>query len=144
MLIKNIYIFPGGNNKNAAEIKKHAFFKGIDWDELKSKRRKAPFKPNLDSEDDTQNFSEEFTKQPVIDSPAPVPVNTHRLFRGYSYVAPQHLKSRKVTQNVYDVEYCKEPVMVRAHIFKFIYFKFIYHALIFLESKKQSAHTSIG
>ncbi|XP_053956876.1 chromosomal serine/threonine-protein kinase JIL-1 [Anastrepha ludens] len=101
----------GGNSKNAAEIKKHPFFKGIDWDELKSKRRKAPFKPKLDSEDDTQNFSEEFTKQPVIDSPAPVPVNTHRLFRGYSYVAPQHLKSLRATQNVYDVEYCKNPVM---------------------------------
>ncbi|XP_018786450.1 PREDICTED: chromosomal serine/threonine-protein kinase JIL-1 [Bactrocera latifrons] len=101
----------GGNSKNAAEIKKHPFFKGIDWDELKSKRRKAPFKPNLDSEDDTQNFSEEFTKQPVIDSPAPVPVNTHRLFRGYSYVAPQHLKSRKALQKVYDVEYCKDPLM---------------------------------
>ncbi|XP_039964545.1 chromosomal serine/threonine-protein kinase JIL-1 [Bactrocera tryoni] len=101
----------GGNSKNAAEIKKHPFFKGIDWDELKSKRRKAPFKPNLDSEDDTQNFSEEFTKQPVIDSPAPVPVNTHRLFRGYSYVAPQHLKSRKALQNVYDVEYCKDPLV---------------------------------
>ncbi|XP_012157410.1 chromosomal serine/threonine-protein kinase JIL-1 isoform X2 [Ceratitis capitata] len=101
----------GGNSKNAAEIKKHPFFKGIDWDELKSKRRKAPFKPKLDSEDDTQNFSEEFTKQPVIDSPAPVPVNTHRLFRGYSYVAPQHLKSLRATQKVYDVEYSKDPIV---------------------------------
>ncbi|XP_017480123.1 PREDICTED: STE20-like serine/threonine-protein kinase, partial [Rhagoletis zephyria] len=100
----------GGNNKNAADIKKHPFFKGIDWDELKSKRRKAPFKPKLDSEDDTQNFSEEFTKQPVIDSPAPVPVNTHRLFRGYSYVAPQHLNSLRTTQKACNVEYCKDPV----------------------------------
>ncbi|XP_067642474.1 chromosomal serine/threonine-protein kinase JIL-1 [Eurosta solidaginis] len=102
----------GGNNKNAAEIKKHPFFKGIDWDELKSKRRKAPFKPKLDSEDDTQNFSEEFTKQPVIDSPAPVPANTDRLFCGYSYVAPQHLQSiRAAAQKVYDIEYCEEPIV---------------------------------
>ncbi|XP_023293563.2 chromosomal serine/threonine-protein kinase JIL-1 [Lucilia cuprina] len=103
----------GGNSRNAAEIKNHPFFRGINWNELKSKRRKAPFKPTLDSEDDTQNFSEEFTKQPVIDSPAPVPVNTHRLFRGYSYVAPQHRKKLLERERIPEFfeEYCSEPVL---------------------------------
>ncbi|KAM7355152.1 JIL-1 kinase isoform 1-T2 [Cochliomyia hominivorax] len=103
----------GGNSCNAAEIKNHPFFRGINWNELKSKRRKAPFKPTLDSEDDTQNFSEEFTKQPVIDSPAPVPVNTHKLFRGYSYVAPQHRKKQSVRERIpqFYEAYCSDPVL---------------------------------
>ncbi|XP_013115058.2 chromosomal serine/threonine-protein kinase JIL-1 [Stomoxys calcitrans] len=101
----------GGNSRNAAEIKNHPFFKGINWNELKSKRRKAPFKPALASEDDTQNFSEEFTKQPVIDSPAPVPSNTHRLFRGYSYVAPQHRTPEvEIPPNSY-LEYCNKAAL---------------------------------
>lgn len=106
----------GGNSRNAAEIKNHPFFRGINWNELKSKRRKAPFKPTLDSEDDTQNFSEEFTKQPVIDSPAPVPVNTHRLFRGYSYVAPQHRRIELKRESIPDFyqELCNEPILVSA------------------------------
>lgn len=104
----------GGNCCNAAEIKNHPFFRGINWSDLRSKRLKAPFKPTLESEDDTQNFSEEFTKQPVIDSPAPVPINTHRLFRGYSYVAPQHRKkqiTREKIPNFFE-EYYNEPILV--------------------------------
>ncbi|XP_061395922.1 chromosomal serine/threonine-protein kinase JIL-1 [Musca vetustissima] len=104
----------GGNSANATEIKNHPFFRGINWNELKSKRRKAPFKPALDSEDDTQNFSEEFTKQPAIDSPAPVPANTHRLFRGYSYVAPQHrskVEPEIEMQCNFYLEYCNKSVL---------------------------------
>ncbi|KAL9902316.1 JIL-1 kinase isoform 1-T7 [Glossina fuscipes fuscipes] len=102
----------GGNKKSAGDIKNHPFFRGINWNELKSKRRKAPFKPTLNGEEDTQNFSEEFTKQPVIDSPAPVPVNSHRLFRSYSYVAPQHLRRRLSTKSVaaFPVEYLNGPI----------------------------------
>uniref|UniRef100_A0A1A9WAA5 non-specific serine/threonine protein kinase n=1 Tax=Glossina brevipalpis TaxID=37001 RepID=A0A1A9WAA5_9MUSC len=102
----------GGNKKCASDIKNHPFFRGINWNELKSKRRKAPFKPTLNGDEDTQNFSEEFTKQPVIDSPAAVPVNTHRLFRGYSYVAPQHLRRRLSIKSTaaFPVEYLNAPI----------------------------------
>lgn len=104
----------GGNSRNATEIKNHPFFRGINWNELKSKRRKAPFKPALESEDDTQNFSEEFTKQPVIDSPAPVPSNTHRLFRGYSYVAPQHRREERAVEDLPNnyLDYCNKSILV--------------------------------
>lgn len=102
----------GGNNKNADEIKRHPFFNGINWQELKRKRRKAPFKPRITSEDDTGNFSEEFTKLSVVDSPAPVPPNTDRLFRGYSYVAPQHLQKKTTinSRHVNDEEFCNPPL----------------------------------
>ena len=38
----------------AEEIKKHPFFKGIDWDKLRSK--KAPFTPQLTGPTDTRYF----------------------------------------------------------------------------------------
>lgn len=40
------------------------------------------------------NFSEEFTTMPATDSPAVVPPNYDKLFRGYSYVAPSSHLSR--------------------------------------------------
>uniref|UniRef100_A0A1A9X1H9 non-specific serine/threonine protein kinase n=1 Tax=Glossina brevipalpis TaxID=37001 RepID=A0A1A9X1H9_9MUSC len=102
----------GGNKKCASDIKNHPFFRGINWNELKSKQGEAPFKPTLNGDDDTQNFNDEFTKQPVIDYPAAAPVNTHRLFRGYSYVAPQHLHKRLHIKNTgtFPVEYLNAPI----------------------------------
>lgn len=43
---------------------------------------------------DTSNFSEEFTKMPPTDSPAVVPPNYDKIFKGYSYVAPSILFSK--------------------------------------------------
>lgn len=37
-------------------IKVHPFFKGVDWDKIRS--TKAPFVPKVDSETDTQNFDQ--------------------------------------------------------------------------------------
>lgn len=81
----------GGNSKNATEIKEHPFFTEINWNDLKAKTLKSPFKPILQSDDDTQNFSVEFTTQPAVDLPASVPKHSENLFRGFSYVAPEHL-----------------------------------------------------
>uniref|UniRef100_A0A1B0GC63 non-specific serine/threonine protein kinase n=1 Tax=Glossina morsitans morsitans TaxID=37546 RepID=A0A1B0GC63_GLOMM len=82
-----------GNKKCAEDIKSHPFFHGINWNDLQNKRLKAPFQPQLISEEDTRNFSEEFTQQTLIpDSQDLVPFKTTPLlFRGYSYVAPQYL-----------------------------------------------------
>lgn len=40
---------------------------------------------------DVSNFSEEFTTMPPTDSPAVVPPNYDKIFKGYSYVAPSVL-----------------------------------------------------
>lgn len=40
------------------------------------------------------NFSDEFTKMPPTDSPAVVPPNYDKIFKGYSYVAPSILFSK--------------------------------------------------
>jgi ribosomal protein S6 kinase alpha-5 len=72
----------GGNNADAVDIKSHPFFKNINWDLLAKKQIPAPFKPQIEHELDTSNFSDEFTRLPVSDSPCTVPPNPDRLFRG--------------------------------------------------------------
>lgn len=48
------------------------------------------------SELDVSNFSEEFTQMPPTDSPAVVPPNYDKIFKGYSYVAPSVLFSKNI------------------------------------------------
>ena len=74
----------GGGQTDAREIKRHPFFRGIDWDRLAKKLIPAPFKPIIKDELDTRNFSDDFTKLPIADSPTAVPHNSDRLFRGGS------------------------------------------------------------
>lgn len=72
----------GGRETDAGQIKGHPFFRGIDWDKLSRKELPAPFKPLIHDELDTSNFSDEFTKLPLDDSPTAIPHNADRLFRG--------------------------------------------------------------
>lgn len=75
-----------GCHHDAEELKKHKFFRGIDWDFLTEKRYDAPMKPNLTSKYDLSQFSEDFTSQPAIDGPAehgPLTAsNGSKFFRG--------------------------------------------------------------
>lgn len=91
-----IFYFPGGGQSDATEIKAHHFFRSINWDLLAKKQISAPFVPIIRNELDTNNFSEEFTTLPVTDSPAAIPPNPEKLFRGYSYVSPSILLSKNV------------------------------------------------
>ncbi|XP_055315645.1 ribosomal protein S6 kinase alpha-5-like [Sitodiplosis mosellana] len=79
------------------EIKAHRFFKGIDWVKLAKKEINAPFKPNIQHRLDTSNFSDDFTKMPVVDQPCKPPPNYERLFRGFSFVAPDLLDHQDLT-----------------------------------------------
>ncbi|XP_018414007.1 PREDICTED: ribosomal protein S6 kinase alpha-5 isoform X4 [Nanorana parkeri] len=73
------------------EIKKHPFFKTINWDDLAAKKVPAPFKPVIKDELDVGNFAEEFTEMDPTYSPAALPMNADRIFQGYSFVAPSIL-----------------------------------------------------
>jgi hypothetical protein len=52
-------------------IKKHPFFKNIDWDAILQKKIKPPFTPRIKSEIDTRYIDKEFTDEPPIDSMNP-------------------------------------------------------------------------
>jgi len=86
----------GGGPHDADEIKSHPFFKGINWKHLAEKKVPAPFVPHIRDELDVSNFAEEFTKMTPTDSPAVVPPNFDKIFKGYSYVAPSVLFSENV------------------------------------------------
>ena len=50
--------------KGAQQIKRHIFFKSIDWTLLYERKLKPPFTPKL-NEDQTNNFDAEFTEMPI-------------------------------------------------------------------------------
>ncbi|KAK4030359.1 ribosomal protein S6 kinase alpha-5 isoform X1 [Daphnia magna] len=81
----------GGGPSDAAELKQHSFFRNLNWDEVGKKLVRAPFIPRIADELDVSNFAEEFTGMAATDSPAIVPANVDKIFKGYSYIAPSIL-----------------------------------------------------
>ena len=53
----------GNLRDGTLDIKKHRFFKGIDWDALLKKQAVAPIIPDIDHDGDTSNF-EEYEDEP--------------------------------------------------------------------------------
>uniref|UniRef100_A0A8D8Y790 non-specific serine/threonine protein kinase n=1 Tax=Cacopsylla melanoneura TaxID=428564 RepID=A0A8D8Y790_9HEMI len=96
LLVKDPRKRLGGGDLDAEELKRHPFFNVIDWEDLASKKIKAPFVPKISNELDVSNFSDEFTKMIPADSPAIVPPNFDKLFKGYSYVSPSVLFSENI------------------------------------------------
>ncbi|XP_002133533.3 chromosomal serine/threonine-protein kinase JIL-1-like [Drosophila pseudoobscura] len=99
----------GGNDRGAREVKEHAFFHGINWSAVRAKLYAAPFKPTLTADDDVQNFSTEFTDQRPEDPECEAPTSSGQLFRGYTYVAPEHVGPLQWEAQC-QVEYCNSGV----------------------------------
>jgi len=71
-----------------SDIKKHPFFKQIDWDLLFHKKITPPFIPEVTGEDDTRNIDRTFTDAPIDmndDEAEPVPANSQGEFEGFTY-----------------------------------------------------------
>ncbi|TFY83934.1 hypothetical protein EWM64_g52 [Hericium alpestre] len=56
-----------GAQRDAEELKEHAFFKHIDWEALASKQVPPPFKPVVESDESTANFDPEFTSADIAE-----------------------------------------------------------------------------
>ncbi|KAH1010205.1 ribosomal protein S6 kinase alpha-5 isoform X2 [Dendroctonus ponderosae] len=95
LLIKDPRRRLGGRGEDALELKRHAFFKGLDWEKVARKEIRPPFVPIIKGELDVSNFSEEFTKMEPVISPSQTPSH-QRAFRGYSYVSPSIAYARNV------------------------------------------------
>ena len=51
------------------EIKVHPFFGNLNFEMIKNKKLKSPFKPIIDNDDLTNNFDEEYTSMDIKESP---------------------------------------------------------------------------
>ncbi|KAI4336069.1 hypothetical protein L6164_014644 [Bauhinia variegata] len=69
------------------QIKRHKWFRSINWKKLEAREVQPKFKPDVNGEDCTANFDRCWTEMPAEDSPAPTPTAGDH-FQGYTYVAP--------------------------------------------------------
>mmetsp|Transcript_19249 Transcript_19249/g.33208 ORF Transcript_19249/g.33208 Transcript_19249/m.33208 type:complete len:555 (+) Transcript_19249:239-1903(+) len=81
----------GSGPAGSDEIKKHAFFKQINWGKLDRRELPSKFKPAVKDCEDTTNFDKLWTDQPAYDTPCGTPTAValqHGDFQGFTYVAP--------------------------------------------------------
>uniref|UniRef100_A0A8C2L7W5 protein kinase C n=1 Tax=Cyprinus carpio TaxID=7962 RepID=A0A8C2L7W5_CYPCA len=81
----------GAGERDAEDVKKHLFFRNIDWDGLLAKKVKPPFVPTIQSSSDVSNFDDEFTSEaPVLTpprEPRPLTQDEQDLFADFDYIA---------------------------------------------------------
>ncbi|XP_078464601.1 protein kinase C epsilon type-like [Lampetra planeri] len=69
-------------------IKRHSFFREIDWDLLEQRKIRPPFKPRIKTKRDVNNFDQDFTREePLltpVDSSVVKQINQDE-FRGFSF-----------------------------------------------------------
>ncbi len=64
------------------------FFKDLDWQRIERRELTPPFKPTVESELDTSNFSDSFTKEMVgnsIPPSAPLRDSLQKNFVGFTF-----------------------------------------------------------
>ncbi|KAM5256832.1 serine/threonine-protein kinase N2 isoform 2-T2 [Ctenodactylus gundi] len=81
----------GAGEKDAEDVKKHPFFRLIDWSALMDKKVKPPFVPTIRGREDVSNFDDEFTSETPILTPPREPrilsEEEQEMFRDFDYIA---------------------------------------------------------
>ncbi|XP_050818074.1 serine/threonine-protein kinase N2 isoform X4 [Gopherus flavomarginatus] len=81
----------GAGEKDAEDVKKHHFFRVIDWNALLAKKVKPPFVPTIRGREDVSNFDDEFTSETPILTPPREPrilsEEEQETFRDFDYIA---------------------------------------------------------
>ncbi|KAI9105929.1 kinase-like domain-containing protein [Phlyctochytrium arcticum] len=79
----------GSGKNDSEEIKKHSFFRGVDWDAMLQQRIPPPYQPKISSPEDVSNFDEEFTKENPVLTPCHSVLSAadQADFRGFSYIS---------------------------------------------------------
>jgi len=83
----------GGGPEGGTEVKRHAFFAGVDWEQVYARNITPPFKPSLSTEGDVKYFDKEFVDMPVVNSEGGddqlFQDNNH--FQGFTYEQPRDM-----------------------------------------------------
>uniref|UniRef100_A0A8C8HJ79 protein kinase C n=1 Tax=Oncorhynchus tshawytscha TaxID=74940 RepID=A0A8C8HJ79_ONCTS len=81
----------GAGEKDAEEVKKHPFFRSVDWDGLLAKKVRPEFIPTIKGREDVSNFDDEFTSEvPILTPPREPRVLTaedQEMFADFDYIA---------------------------------------------------------
>ncbi|KAL4608328.1 serine/threonine-protein kinase N2 isoform X1 [Arapaima gigas] len=81
----------GAGERDAEEVKKHPFFRNVDWSGLLAKKVRPPFVPIIQGREDVSNFDDEFTSEaPVLTPPREPRVLTtdeQEMFSDFDYIA---------------------------------------------------------
>ncbi|KAL7994375.1 putative rho-associated protein kinase [Plasmopara halstedii] len=78
-----------GYSSGVAEVKRHKFFKGIDWDQVLKRQLTPPLLPGPSGENLVGNFDPHFTDQPhTLYAPDEIASCFERDFTGFDYVRP--------------------------------------------------------
>ncbi|XP_052789265.1 serine/threonine-protein kinase N2-like isoform X2 [Mya arenaria] len=81
----------GSSERDAEDVKKQAFFRNLDWNELLMRRVKPPFVPTVTHPEDVSNFDTEFTQEQAILTPAKdrrsLNSEDQDNFRDFNYIA---------------------------------------------------------
>uniref|UniRef100_A0A8C7UN53 protein kinase C n=1 Tax=Oncorhynchus mykiss TaxID=8022 RepID=A0A8C7UN53_ONCMY len=81
----------GAGERDAEEVKKHLFFRNMDWNGILSKKVKPPFVPTIQNSNDVSNFDNEFTSEAPILTPPREPralsKNEQDMFSDFDYIA---------------------------------------------------------
>lgn len=78
----------GNGAEGSDEIKKHKWFRAINWKKLDTREIQPSFLPEVSGRQCVANFDECWTRMPVSVSPAGSPKCTENPFKGFSYVRP--------------------------------------------------------
>ncbi|XVF41249.1 hypothetical protein PTKIN_Ptkin01aG0265400 [Pterospermum kingtungense] len=76
----------GSGQGGSEEIKRHKWFKSINWKKLEAREIKPSFLPEVAGNHCVANFEECWTNMPVLDSPVASPTFGENPFKGFTYV----------------------------------------------------------
>ncbi|XP_045448504.1 serine/threonine-protein kinase N [Melitaea cinxia] len=81
----------GSSERDAEDVKKQAFFRNVDWEQLLLRKVKPPFVPTINNLEDVSNFDSEFTSETAVltppKEPRPLSNADHKLFSDFTYMA---------------------------------------------------------
>ncbi|KAF8928344.1 Serine/threonine kinase [Haplosporangium gracile] len=90
LLVKVPHLRLGAGPGDAEEIKAHAYFRDVNFDDVYHKRIPPPFLPMITSAKDVSNFDPEFTREKTSETPTDYRLNhvEQGFFKGFSYTNP--------------------------------------------------------
>mmetsp|Transcript_22204 Transcript_22204/g.48489 ORF Transcript_22204/g.48489 Transcript_22204/m.48489 type:complete len:182 (-) Transcript_22204:1240-1785(-) len=83
----------GAGPSGSDAVKRHPFFRSINWVKLERREIESKFKPAVNDNTDVGNFDKIWTDQPPEDSPCSTPTAAAAAaFQGFTYTEPSFLE----------------------------------------------------